>query len=107
MRCQNIRTDAPTQVEAHRDRVPIDLHAERMIVGACLVCGSRAPLQRLRPDQFFCEWNRVIVRAILNFPATGFTASQLAATLPAFARPYMSALMEYQILVVLGERESN
>ena len=77
--------------------LPVDLHAERMLLGAALLDGRPTLLGDLGPPDFFDGWNRIIIAAILNFPGGNFSLTELAPRLPLFARPYLRSLLIYSI----------
>ena len=87
--------------------IPVDLHAERMILSAALRCGSASPLGDLTTAHFFDEWHKLVVAAIQNFSTKKFSISELAATLPVFVRPYLQALAYYQIFVLIRGQSKN
>jgi hypothetical protein len=103
----HITTTPSQQTKDPCGSIPVDLHAERIVLGAALRVGSSAALGDLDLAHFFDPWHELIADAIVRFPQRRFGIPELAATLPAFLRPYLEALLQYRISAVFRERSSN
>jgi len=107
VRQETITIPAAPQVRPSLGAIPVDLHAERMILGAALRSGTATVLGELGAEDFFDGWNALIARGIKGFPQERFTLAELAGTLPAFLRPYLVALLGYFLVVVNQQRHGN
>ena len=107
MRTKNTRIVRRLQLGQLPAGVPVDLHAECMLIAAALRCETATPLCGLTLLDFWDEMNKLVAWGIWKFPTQRSTVSQLAATLPAFVRPYLAFLIQYQVFVCIREQRSD
>jgi len=89
------------------DPLPVDLHAERVVLGLALYHGTPSLLGSLQPHEFYDTWHQLIARAILSLRGKRFAIAEVAARVPVFLHSYMLSLITYSSVVMIKRHTEN